>query len=266
MKIFQILHNRCHWQTPFTSLAETVGKFPPDCLFVEAPDYVNEQWGFDETEIGDDRFIKPEAPDGWIYDEESGQFYPEDMAKTRLQEAQNAKQEENNRKLEEFLNNHPITWTDGKLYGVSKEDQNEIALNLNVYQMALAAGEENPVLEWHAAHEACVPWTQENLVALSLAIRNFVYPWYTLNQTYKTQIFSAETVKDVEAIELVYKTEEELAAENQTEEDTTEEDTSTDSTTESTEDYDASAKRDEIPAEENNSEASTETTESDATV
>ena len=213
MRIFQILHNRCHWLTPFTSLAETVGKFPADCLFVEAPDYVNEQWGFDETEIGDARFIKPEAPEGWVYDEETGQFYPKDMAERLLSEAQNAKQEENNRMLEEFLDNHPITWSDGKQYGVSKEDQNEIALNLNVYQMALAAGEENPILEWHAIHEACVPWTQENLIALSLAIRNFVYPWYTKNQEYKTAIFATTSVKEVDEIVLTYKTDEEIAIE-----------------------------------------------------
>ena len=44
MQVFQILHDMCHWRTPFGSIAETVGKFPPDVKFVEAPDYVNEQW------------------------------------------------------------------------------------------------------------------------------------------------------------------------------------------------------------------------------
>lgn len=218
MKVFQILHDRCHWQTPFSSLAETVGKFPPDCLFVEAPDYVNEQWGFDETQIGDDRFIKPTAPEGWVYDEETGQFYPEDMIEQRLTESQNSKQEENNRLLAEFLTNHPLTWSDGKQYGVTLGDQQEIALNLQSYQIALAAGEESPVLEWHAIHEACVPWSVEDLTALSLAIRSYVYPWYSLNQSYKEQIFAAEDVKSVNAISLIYKTDEEKAAENQSEE------------------------------------------------
>jgi len=224
MKVFQILHDRCHWQTPYSSLAETVGKFPPDCLFVEAPDYVNEQWGFDETEIGDARFIKPSAPEGWIYDEESGQFYPEDMIEQRLTEAQNAKQEENNRLLADFLSKHPITWTDGKQYGVTLADQQEIALNLQSYQIALTAGVENPVLEWHAIHEACVPWTPEALTALSLAIREYVYPWYSLNQSYKERIFTATEVKDVNAITLTYKTEEEKSAESNTEEEVTESD------------------------------------------
>jgi len=72
MKIFQILDGFCHWQTPYKSLQETVGKFPPDLLFVEAPDYVFESWGYLNGE-----FIKPLPPAGWIYDDETGTFYPE---------------------------------------------------------------------------------------------------------------------------------------------------------------------------------------------
>lgn len=225
MKVFQILHDHCHWQTPFSSLAETVGKFPPDCLFVEAPDYVNEQWGFDETQIGDDRFIKPEAPEGWVYDDESGQFYPEDMLEQRLSEAQTSKQNENNELFAKFLSEHPITWTDGKLYGVTLADQSEIALNMQSYEIECAAikaaadeaGVEpdysTATLEWHAVHEACVPWSKEELAALALTIRNFVYPWYSLNQSYKEQIYACTEVKQVNAINLEYKTEEEKAAE-----------------------------------------------------
>ena len=215
MKIFQILHGRCHWQTPFQSLAETVGRFPADCLFVEAPDYVNEQWGFDDTEIGDARFIKPVPPEGFIYDDETGQMYPIEMLDTLLKEAQNNKQNENNAILANFLKANPMTWLDGKQYGVTMEDQNEIGMNILSYEMAIQANaaliEQNPeaqviepVLEWHAIHEACTPWTYENLVALSLAIRQYVYPWYQLNQSYKTQIFACESVSAVNAINLVY--------------------------------------------------------------
>ena len=76
MKIFQIFNGFCHWQTPFKSLEETKG-FPKDCIFVEAPDYVFEGWGFDETKTGDERFIKPIPPDGWLYDDDTGTFYKE---------------------------------------------------------------------------------------------------------------------------------------------------------------------------------------------
>ena len=248
MKIFQILHGRCHWQTPFTSLAETVGRFPADCLFVEAPDYVNEQWGFDETEVGDDRFIKPVPPEGFIYDDETGQMYPESMLGQILEETKESKQAENNAALASYLDSHPLTWVDGKQYGVTKEDQNEIAMNLLSYQMAVASNEAMlsvdpeaevtvPVLEWHPVHEACVPWTQEELVALSIAIRQFIYDWYTLNQTYKTAIYACETAKEVQNINIVYNDEAITAMKNGTlfTEDTTEENGETTENTETIE-------------------------------
>ena len=36
MKIFLIKNSICHWQTPYTSLRETVNKYPSDKVFVEA--------------------------------------------------------------------------------------------------------------------------------------------------------------------------------------------------------------------------------------
>lgn len=223
MKIFQILHDHCHWQTPFKSLAEVEGRFPPDCIFVEAPDYVNEQWGFDETEIGDARFIKPVPPEGFVYDDETGHMYPIAMLENLLEEQKISKQNQNNANLAKYLSEHPMTWTDGKQYGVTMEDQNEIAMNILSYEMALQAGIENPTLEWHATKEACVPWEYEQMVALSLAIRQYVYPWYQLNQSYKTAIFACTSVKEIQTIELIYGdeetevTEEEAVTEENTE-------------------------------------------------
>lgn len=220
MAIFQIVNGKCHWRTPFNSLDEVKGKFPPDCLFVDAPDYVNEQWGFDETEVGDDRFIKPVPPEGWVYDEETGQMMPEDMMETALEDAKKAKQNENNEKFATWLNEHPMTWTDGKQYGVTMQDQQEIALNILSYQMgcqaALASLPEDAteeqkaaaiagiILEWHAIHEACVPWTEADLTALSLTIRQYIYPGYNLNQSYKTQIYACTTRGEIEKINLDY--------------------------------------------------------------
>lgn len=204
MKIFQIVDNVCHWQTPYTSLAETYEKYPSDLVFVEAPDYVREQWTYDSTKEGDERFVKPEAPEGWVYDEATGQFMPELMPAQRLAEAQATKQDENNKLFAKFLEDHPLTWVDGKIYGVTLADQQEIALNITSYQVATMAGIQEAILEWHAIHEACTPWTLENLSALSLAIRNYIYPYYTLCQSYKTQIYACTTVEDVEGIQLAY--------------------------------------------------------------
>lgn len=75
MKVFQIVNEICHWDATrqFPTKESTVGYFPPDLLFVEAPDEVFEGWGYVDGE-----FIKPTPPEGWVYDEETGTFYPED--------------------------------------------------------------------------------------------------------------------------------------------------------------------------------------------
>ena len=215
MKIFQIYNGFCHWQTPFKSLEETKN-FPPDCLFVEAPDWVNEQYGYDETKEGDERFIKPETPEGWGYDEKTGTFFPLDDLPRLISEAQAQKQAENKMLLERFLAMHPLTWTDGKQYGVTVEDQSEIQLNISQYQIQCAAAEAGeditPVLEWHAIHEACVPWTIENLSALVIAISNFVYPWFKKMNEYKEKIYTCEDRNELINMTFDYRTEEEIAA------------------------------------------------------
>ena len=218
MAVFQIVDGRCHWRTPFETVEETIGRFPPDCLFVNAPDYVTEQWGFDETEVGDDRFIRPEVPEGWDFDPDSGNVMPIDMIEKSLKDAQARKQAENNKIFADRLKANPLTWTDGKEYGVGLNDQEEISLNLLSYQMAISAidadesltpeekeaAKAKVVLEWHAVHEDCRPFTYDELVALSLAIREYIYPGYNLNQQYKTQIYACESQGAVEAIVLDY--------------------------------------------------------------
>lgn len=123
---------------------------------------------------------------------------------TDLNQVKYDKQEKNKMLFAEYLATHPLTWVDGKEYGITQEDQSEISLNINQYQVAVAAKVENPTLEWHARHEECQPWTLEQLVALSLAISEVVYPKYHQMQEYKTQIFGAKTIDELAAIELNY--------------------------------------------------------------
>lgn len=138
------------------------------------------------------------TPNYSIYNQEDGTFTSD------LDQAKYDKQEENKKLFAEYLAAHPLTWVDGKEYGITQEDQSEISLNLNQYQVALAAEVENATLEWHARHEECVPWSLEQLSALSLAISNAVYPKYHLMQEYKTQIFEADSIDKLKAIELKY--------------------------------------------------------------
>lgn len=79
MKIFNVFNSFVYKDYSFMlkSLDDAKDKFSSDMVFVEAPDYVFEGWGYDETKIGDERFIKPIPPDGWLYDEDTGTFYKE---------------------------------------------------------------------------------------------------------------------------------------------------------------------------------------------
>lgn len=134
----------------------------------------------------------------YYYDPSTSEF------SCNLEEAQYTKQEENKVAFASYLASHPLTWVDGKEYGITQEDQSEIALNINQYQVAVAAGVENPTLEWHAKQEECYPWSLEQLSALSLAIAQVVYPKYHQMQEYKTAIFSTNSIAELNAIELTY--------------------------------------------------------------
>ena len=79
MKVFQIENNICYWDATkqFPNVDATIGRFPAALLFVEAPDYVFEGWGYDPDAEGEECFLKPTPPEGWLYDDETGTFYQE---------------------------------------------------------------------------------------------------------------------------------------------------------------------------------------------
>ena len=83
MKVYQIKDGICYYDATSVhrTLESTVGKYNSEIVFVEAPDYVFEGWGYDETKEGDERFIKPTPPEGWLYDDETGTFYLESEGK-----------------------------------------------------------------------------------------------------------------------------------------------------------------------------------------
>lgn len=140
------------------------------------------------------------TPNLYKFDNETQSF----VYRYSLDEAKELKQEKNKLLFAEYLASHPLTWIDGKEYGVTMEDQSEISLNLSQYQIAVQAGVESPTLEWHARHEECQPWTLENLVALSMSISAAVYPMYRQMQQYKISIYGASSLEELEQVELNY--------------------------------------------------------------
>lgn len=140
------------------------------------------------------------TPNLYKFDNETQSF----IYRYSLDEAKELKQEKNKMLFAEYLASHPLTWNDGKEYGVTMEDQSEISLNLSQYQIAVQTGIESPTLEWHARHEECEPWTLENLVALSMSISAAVYPMYRKMQQYKISIYGATSLEELDKVELNY--------------------------------------------------------------
>lgn len=120
-----------------------------------------------------------------------------------LPQARERRQEENKAALAAWLAAHPLTWTDGNVYGVTEADQNEMALNLQQYQVQVATGRE-VLLEWHTQKKQCHTFSQEQYGALLLAIIDYVYPYRRYQETVKEQIYTAQTVEEVAAVEIDY--------------------------------------------------------------
>lgn len=119
-----------------------------------------------------------------------------------LENEKNKKQEENKRKLAEFLEKSYVEFN-GKQYGVKEEDQTEMALNYMQYKISVAASLP-ATLEWHAKKEKCVNFTEEDFLSLTMQIKNFVYPYMNLMQEYKEKIYACSSIEELNAIELKY--------------------------------------------------------------
>ena len=175
MKIFQIVNNICYYDaTPVhPTLKSTEGKYPPDVLFVEAPDKVHEGWGYDETQVGDARFIQPTPPAGWQYDEDTGTFYQGELYSPHKQ-----------RKIDEMnyacsmaiTNGCDVELTDGTTehFALTAEDQINIATAEKAVQAGAAA------FPYHADGKLCRLYPATDIQK----IINTATVWKTYHTTY----------------------------------------------------------------------------------
>lgn len=119
-----------------------------------------------------------------------------------LNEWKDYKQNLNKNALKEFLSIATVEFN-GKQYGVTEDDQNEMALNYMQYQISKQAGiEEN--LEWHAKKEKCVEFTEEEFLKLTILVKSFVYPYMNQMQEYKEKIYACNSIEDVKEIKFNY--------------------------------------------------------------
>lgn len=182
---------------------DTESEEPIDESYVEEPEMITTtvnviyyEYDYNEFTINNDSDVLndiEEHPENYI-------SYP-----IILEEEKIKKQEENKKKMAEFLSNSYVEFN-GKQYGVSEEDQTEMALNYMQYQISTAASLP-ATLEWHAKKEACVTFTEEDFLSLTMLIKNFVYPYMNLMQQHKEEIYACTSIDELNAIDLVYKLE-----------------------------------------------------------
>lgn len=122
---------------------------------------------------------------------------------TELEIAQQRKIDESKQLLAEWLENNPLLYTDGEYYSCTEEKQSLLNNNLASYERAKAIGVEYP-LKWNSTGNECVEWEYENLLALSLAIAEYVAPQVSRQQSYELSIKACTTVSDVNKINILY--------------------------------------------------------------
>ena len=106
-------------------------------------------------------------------------------------------------KLAEWLETHPMQFTDGKYYSVTEEKQSLLNSNLASYERATQAGIPYP-LKWNATGEECVPWEYEDLLTLSLSIAAYVAPKISLQQQIEIEINNCETIEQLNEVVINY--------------------------------------------------------------
>ena len=100
--------------------------------------------------------------------------------------------------LAEYLETHPIQWTDGEYYSITQEKQNQLTSTLVSAQI----DGESP--EWNSTGLVCKQWNIEDLAALGVAIKNRVKKLVKYQQSKEIEINAAETLDELNSIVVDY--------------------------------------------------------------
>ena len=120
-----------------------------------------------------------------------------------LDEYKTYRRNENNALLAKCLKSHPLLWSNGKYYGITKDDQTELADNLTAYNLKASVNIQSEV-KWHAVNEECEIWDPRELALLAITIQAMVVPLVELCQKYKVAIVACTTKEEVANIKLDY--------------------------------------------------------------
>ena len=102
--------------------------------------------------------------------------------------------------LAKYLEENPLLSTvkheEGRYYNVTMEKQSLLLSNISTYQMSSQLGIPCS-LTWNDTGEECELWTIEQLIQLSMEIRNYVSPLVSLQQYMEVNIKKCETNEEL---------------------------------------------------------------------
>ena len=109
--------------------------------------------------------------------------------------------------LSQYLEGHPlfstVKYKDGRYYNVTAEKQNLLLTNIATYQMAQQTGFGCP-LTWNDTGEECELWTFEQLLQLSMEIRNYVSPIISFQQYMEVNINKCTTIEQLNEVNIKF--------------------------------------------------------------
>ncbi|EHG33518.1 hypothetical protein [Enterocloster clostridioformis] len=151
--------------------------------------------------------LKYEDPTKVIVEQLNQQINPTiDVETCSLDDLKMFVQKKNSDSLEIFLENNPLLYTDGKYYGVSKVDRDEMSQQYLAYQLNKTINPNaEDIVKWHSKGTKCTPMSVSDFSTLALAVYAYTEPYYEEMQTIKESIMSASTKDEVLSIKIFNK-------------------------------------------------------------
>ena len=129
--------------------------------------------------------------------------HPAPSPSEELEVAKEARIAKSKADLADYLEAHPLQWTDGEYYAITAEKQQQLTSKLMAASMAQQTSTPY-TLTWNSTGEVCKAWTLEELSALAFAIDARVTALVTYQQTQEVAMRDAENMEALEAIVVDY--------------------------------------------------------------
>ena len=120
-----------------------------------------------------------------------------------LEEAKADKIAKSKTDLADYLETHPLQWTDGEYYSITAEKQQQLTSKIMAATMAQTLS-ASYTLTWNSTGEVCREWTLQDLSALAFAIDARVTSLVSYQQTQEVAMRNAATEEELNAIVVDY--------------------------------------------------------------